>query len=544
MAEDWLWWRDGVIYQIYPRSFADSNGDGIGDLPGIIRKLDYLQELGVDAIWLSPIYPSPDVDFGYDVSDYTAINPLMGSMADFERLVAEAHQRKLRIILDMVLNHTSDQHPWFRAAASSQEDARHDWYLWGDPKPGRKPPNNWVSMMGGSGWEYVPAVDQFYFHMYYKQQPDLNWRNPQVQQALLEAMRFWLEKGVDGFRLDVFNLFFKRQDLADNPTRFGVRDFDRQLHLHDCDQPEMVPALAAIRRLLDAYPERYAVGELFEPEAYDLLKRGKSRNVERTLTYVSPQLLHGVFNFDLLHATWSAGKMQQVIREGNEGLPNHTWPTVVLGNHDQVRMGTRYARGENDDRLKVAATLLLTLKGTPYLYYGDEIGMRDIPLRRDEIKDPAGRKYYPFYKGRDACRSPMQWTDEVNAGFTTGAPWLPVHPNHPSRNVAAQQADPDSLLNVYKRLLAIRREVVALRKGMLLPITYEPWILLAYLRQYEDQTVLVALNFSRRRTKLVLGRELMQRGWDLLFSSKRAGITLQGNLLHLAPEEALVLLQK
>ncbi len=285
---DFPWWRDGVIYQIYPRSFSDSNGDGLGDLPGIISRLDYLEDLGVDAIWLSPIYPSPDVDFGYDVADYSAIDPRFGTMDDFDCLVSAAKKRHIHIILDLVLNHTSDQHPWFKAARSSRDNPYHEWYLWKDPRRGGKPPNNWKAVIGGSGWEFVPEISQYYYHSYFSRQPDLNWRNPATRQALLDVFRFWLEKGVDGFRLDVFNIYFKNADFPDNPRKMGLRDYDRQDHLHDRDQPEMLFLLAEIRAILDSYPETYVVGEPLASDAY------------LTAYYCGQDFLHQAFNFEFL----------------------------------------------------------------------------------------------------------------------------------------------------------------------------------------------------------------------------------------------------
>ncbi|WP_299025038.1 alpha-glucosidase [uncultured Thermanaerothrix sp.] len=522
---DFLWWRDGVIYQIYPRSFADSNGDGIGDLPGIMSRLDYLADLGIDAIWLSPIYPSPDVDFGYDVADYLAIDPRFGSMEDFDRLVEAAHRRGIRVILDLVLNHTSDRHPWFQESRRSRDNLYHDWYLWRDPRPGGRPPNNWASVFGGRGWEFEPQRGQYYFHMFYKEQPDLNWRNPAVRQAMLDVFRFWLERGVDGFRLDVFNVYFKHPEFPNNPPRLGLRAFDRQHHIFDIDQPEMIPLLREIRAILDAYPERYAVGETF------------LSTPEKAARYCAPGLLHATFDFTFLHCPWRPERFLRTIQAWEQALGAEAWPTYVLNNHDNPRAGTRYARGEDDARLKVAATLLLTLRGTPFMYYGEEIGMRDIRVSRAEIKDPIGKRYWPFYKGRDGCRAPMQWDDSLHAGFTTGTPWLPVHPNYRQRNVEAQLQDEHSLLNYYRRLLRLRKEKVALRRGLFQPLTFEPRRLLAYLRQDKYQTILVALNFSPRPVRLALGGTLQVARWRPLLSTRggdpaapRDGfLALQGN---------------
>jgi alpha-glucosidase len=540
------WWQHGIIYQIYPRSFADSNGDGIGDLNGITGRLDYLANLGIDAIWLSPIYPSPDADFGYDISDYCAVDPKFGTLADFDHLLEEAHARGIRIVLDLVLNHTSDQHPWFIESRSSRDNPKRDWYLWGDPSPNGGPPNNWYSVFGGPGWEPDPTTGQSYFHMFYKQQPDVNWRNPQVRQAMLDVFRFWLERGVDGFRLDVFNAYFKHPELANNPVIFPVPiyGFAGQRHVNDIDQPDMIPLLQEIRTLLDSYftpgRERYAVGETFMGGA------------EKAAYYSGPDRLHAAFNFDFLHSRWSAHALMDRVQRWEHYLGPDTWPNYVLNNHDVSRTGTRlrrpFADPEDDARLKIAAALLLTLRGTPFIYYGEEIGMRDIPLRsKAEVLDPIGKQFWPLMKGRDGCRAPMQWSAAPNAGFTTpGArPWLPVHADAAQRNVDAQRADPRSLFNTYRRLIALRRAHPVLVEGMFQPVTYGTRFITAYLRQSQDQLVLVVLNFSGRRQRLVLGRHLSQAGWKVLFSTHREeGGSLsqpRRGMVALEPHEALIL---
>lgn len=533
MDETRLWWRDGVIYQIYPRSFADSDQDGLGDLNGITARLDYLAELGVDAIWLSPVYPSPDVDFGYDVSDYIDIDRRYGTLADFDRLVQQAHQHGIRIVMDLVLNHTSDQHPWFQQSRASKDNPYRDWYLWRDAKPGGGPPNNWWSVFGGRAWEYDPATGQYYYHMFYKEQPDVNWHNPEVRRELINIFRFWAERGVDGFRLDVFNLYFKDALFRDNPPRLGLRGYDRQRHVYDCDQPEMMPLLAEIRQLMDSYPERYAVGETFDS------------NAEKAARYCAPGLLHASFNFEFLRSPWQPRRFLEAIQRWEHTLAPDSWPTYVMNNHDTPRSATRYGRGEDDERLKVGAALLLTQRGTPYLYYGEEIGMRDIAVRRSEIKDPIGKRYWPFYKGRDGCRAPMQWNDSPYAGFSAVKPWLPPHPNYPQRNAAAQIADEHSLFHFYRKLIRLRRELPALRRGLFQPLTFEPRALLAYLRQTGDQTVLVALNFSRRPVRLHLSPALARRRWRLLLSNRRQELPeFSTAALLLQPEEACLLLQE
>ena len=531
---------------------------------GITGRLDYLVDLGVDAIWLSPVYPSPNIDFGYDVSDYCAIDPCYGTLSDFDRLLDAAHARGIRVILDLVLNHTSDQHPWFVESRSSRDNPKRDWYLWADPAPGgsarsgrarsERAPNNWQSVFGGSGWEFDPATRQSYFHMFYKQQPDVNWQNPAVRQAMLDVFRFWLDRGVDGFRLDVFNAYFKHPRLASNPPSLGLPlyGFSTQRHVNDCDRPEMISLLQEIRALLDRYStpgrERYMVGESFLSDA------------AKAAQYCGPDRLHAAFNFELLDSPWSARRWMSAIQRWEHLLGVETWPNYVLNNHDVIRSATRFhalpssprVRGipfgktEDDARLKVAAALLLTLRGTPFLYYGEEIGMRDIPIRsREEVLDPIGRRFWPFYKGRDGCRSPMQWSPAPNAGFTTNGakPWLPIHPNASRRSVEAQLADPHSLLNFYRRLIAVRRASPALSGGMFQPVTFGTRFILAYLRQTQDQTVLVALNFSPRRQRLVLGSHLSRAELHLLLSTHRETLpsAARGALLALEPYEALVI---
>jgi alpha-glucosidase len=530
MEQNPLWWRDGIIYQIYPRSFADSNGDGIGDLPGIIQKLDYIAELGVDAIWLSPIYPSPNADFGYDVSNYVDIDPIFGTLADFDQLVAEAHRRNIHIVLDLVLNHTSDQHAWFKASKSSRTDPYHDWYIWHDPASDGGVPNQWQSTFGGKGWEYVPEVGQYYYHMFAKQQPDLNWHNPDVRRAILDVFRFWLDRGADGFRLDVFNCYFKDDQFRNNLPKLGIRPFDQQEHLYDCDRPELIPLLTEIRALIDEKTGRYVVGETF------------LGTPQKAAGYCAPGLLTATFNFELLESHWHPRRFLNAVQRWEAALQT-TWPNYVLNNHDNPRSATRYGRGENDDRMKVAATMLLTLRGTPFMYYGEEIGMRDIPISRSEILDPVGKHYWPFFKGRDGCRAPMQWDNSLYSGFSQAKPWLKVHTDHDWRNVDAQRSDADSLFNFYRRLIQLRKDYPALRDGMFLPLNDEPRRLLAYLRKTDGQTILVALNFSRFPVKLVLGRTLAKGQMKLLLSNKSEKINSPAaGLLQLAGQEACVIL--
>jgi alpha-glucosidase len=507
MNKNFLWWRDGIIYQIYPRSFADSNNDGIGDLPGIIGKLDYLEALGIDAIWLSPIHPSPDIDYGYDVADYTAIDPKFGTMSDFESLVKETKKRDIHIVLDLVLNHTSDQHPWFIESTKSISNPYHDWYLWKDPNPEGKPPNNWQAIFGGSGWTYDPELDQYYYHMFYEEQPDVNWRNPDVRKAMLDVFRFWLKKGVDGFRLDVFNMYFKHPDFPDNPTKLGIRPFDRQKHIYDCSQPEMFPLLLDIRRILDKHKEAYAVGETF------------LANPKQTANYCGDGKLHAAFNFDFANNRWHPDRFLKSALNWYGALTDDAWPNNFLSNHDMKRSATRYCFGEDDRRAKVALAMLLTLKGTPFIYYGEEIGMRDIPIRKkNDVKDRIGKIFWPLHKGRDSCRAPMQWSHDIHAGFSEVEPWLPVHQNYEHRNVAQQIADPDSTLNFFKKVVSLRKVHPALQKGDFISPDQQQAHTLSYQRKFKDETILIVLNFSVRNVDYTLpeGR------WAALLNEKKS----------------------
>lgn len=533
--EEYLWWRDGIIYQIYPRSFADGNNDGLGDLQGIIGRLDYLVELGVDALWLSPIYPSPDKDFGYDVADYTDIDPRFGSLEDFDLLLSEAHRRGLRVILDLVLNHTSDQHPWFLESQASHNNPKADWYIWRQPASrdggggSGSVPNNWQSIFGGSAWAYAPERGQYYYHMFVPEQPDVNWRNPQVRQAMLGIVRFWLERGVDGFRLDVFNMYFKDGQFRNNPLKPGLRGFDRQRHIYDCDQPEMIPLLQELRRILDSYPERYAVGETFISTR------------EKIVHYCGADKLHAAFNFKFTWSKFAPTLYSKSILDW-EGLHSEhgIWPNYVLGNHDVPRMAARHTKSESDSRLKVLMALLLTLRGTPFLYYGEEIGMRDISLTRSEILDPPGRRFWPFYKGRDGCRSPMQWDASFNAGFSASKPWLPVHPNYRLRNVEAQRIDPDSLFHFTRNLIRIRRANPALVRGDFSMLAERSKHVLVYLRETPEQRILVALNFRNYPVKFDSFDALMKQPWKQLLSTS-PNSQIKNHESELAPYEVRIL---
>ena len=483
----YLWWQRGIVYQVYPRSFMDANGDGVGDLPGIVSRLDYLRGLGVDALWLSPIYPSPMKDFGYDVADYTGVDPLFGTLEDFDRLVGEAHARGLKVILDFVPNHTSDQHPWFRQSRASRSNPRRDWYLWRDPAPDGGPPNNWLSNFGGSAWTLDRSSGQYYYHAFLPEQPDLNWRNPAVVEAMLGVLRFWLERGVDGFRVDVLWHLIKDAAFRDNPPnanwREGMDPFHRLVPLYTADRPEVHDLVVQMRRVLDAYGERVLIGEIYLP-------------IERLVEYYGADLqgAHLPFNFQLISARWDAAHLARLIAEYERLLPQGAWPNWVLGNHDRSRIASRVGPAQ----ARVAAMLLLTLRGTPTLYYGDELGMQDVPIPPARVHDPFERNLPGRGLGRDPERTPMQWSAAAHAGFTTGEPWLPVGANYREVNVEAQRDEPASLLTLYTRLIGLRRGEPALAVGSFELLEGAPEVL-AYIR---GGTFLVALNLGERAQAL------------------------------------------
>jgi len=491
-APGFLWWQRGTIYQVYPRSFMDADGDGVGDLPGIISRLDYLRWLGVDAIWISPIYPSPMKDFGYDVADYTGIHPLFGTLDDFDRLLAEAHNRKLKVILDFVPNHSSDRHPWFVESRASRDNPKRDWYIWHDPAPGGGPPNNWLSCFGGSAWQLDEATGQYYYHAFLKEQPDLNWRNPRVVEAMLGVLRFWLDRGVDGFRVDVLWHLIKDDRFRDNPPnpawRDGMDPYQRLIPLYTTDRPEVHAIVQRMRALFDEYADRVLIGEIYLP-------------VERLVQYYGPDLKGAnlPFNFQLIAAKWDASHLFRLVTEYEAALPQGAWPNWVLGNHDQHRIATRVGLAQ----ARVAAMLLLTLRGTPTLYYGDEIGMRDVPIAAADVQDPFEKNVPGRGLGRDPERTPMQWSAAASAGFTTGKPWLPVAADAAQVNVESQRDDQGSILTLYCRLIALRRGEPALEVGRFEPVRVEGDVL-AYMRRSRkgESDFLVVLNLGSNPHRL------------------------------------------
>jgi len=504
------WWKHAVVYEIYPRSFQDSNGDGIGDLNGIASRLDYLQRLGVDAIWISPMYPSPQVDFGYDISNYEAVDPQYGTLADMDRLIAEAKQHHIRVVLDMVLNHTSDQHQWFQDAASSRSNPKHDWYVWSDGRPenapgvtayerrfaheGMAPPNNWVALFGGSAWEWVPAVHQFYYHEFYKQQPDLNWRNPAVEKAMFGAMRFWLDRGVAGFRLDAIPELFEDPLLHDERELGGTNaqgdpNLDRSL---TSNLPEVHDVIRRMRTMVAAYPgDRVLIGETYLPNTAELDKwYGGAAHDELQLPM---DMLLG-FTSDKL----DAATFRKHIDEAETEL-HGSQPLFVFDNHDNVRAINRFDDGEHDPQInKLLATVLFTTRATSLMYYGEELGMvTSTPTRKEDVKDPIGITGWPKEKGRDGERTPMQWTPGPQAGFSTNPhTWLPIPPSYKTTNVQTEQSEPNSQLSWFEALIALRRSNTALHDGSMTMLDAGDPKVLAYVRSSRDQRVVVAMNFS------------------------------------------------
>ena len=560
------WWQAAVFYQIYPRSFADGNGDGIGDFIGMTEKLDYLADLGIDAIWLSPHFPSPQYDVGYDISDYTDVAPEYGTLEDFKGFLDEAHSRGIRVILDLVLNHTSHLHQWFLDSRSSRDDPKRDWYVWRDPAADGGPPNNWLSPFGGSAWELDPATNQYYYHFFLKEQPDLNWRNPEVKNAMWDAVRFWLDMGVDGFRLDAIGTMYEHPEMPSHRSPLSEEEMrqifkrgfpdgtDKQLvelwrvvYEYQVEQEGVHELMQELRSVIDEYPDRVLVGEN-DNVAY----HGDGDNE-----------LHMVFNFPLMRTnrlTPAWIRANQEVRHAT--LPPGAWPCNTLNNHDATRVFTRFRDGQNDDAIgRAALALMLTLRGTPFLYNGEEIGMSDYRLTDiDLLRDPPAVWFYNAViadgtspeealvlaadASRDRCRTPMQWSTAVNAGFSPEGvtTWLPLNPNHAQGiNVADQQNDPDSMLNFYKRLLHVRKQSPALIDGDYTPLQETSNDYFAFLRKSQEtgQTCLVVLNLSQKADTLNLA--LPSQNVRCLFSTHTpAGESLSGEALPIAPFEIFI----
>lgn len=528
------WWNKGVVYQIYPRSFMDSNNDGIGDIKGIISKLDYLNDgttdsLGVDAIWISPIYKSPMKDFGYDISDYRSIDPIFGTMEDFRLLLGEAHKRGIRIIMDLVINHTSNRHPWFVEAKKDKDNPKRDWYIWQAGR-GKRRPNNWISLFEmKNAWWYEESTKEYYLGTFTKYQPEVNWRNPELKKEMYDMIRYWLDMGVDGFRIDVVNWFIKDDQFRSNPWKISLNPPDVQRHIYDRNRPETHEICREIRKITDEYDDRMLVGEIYTDDTSIAVSYQGNGEDE----------LHMAFNFNFLFCKWDAGEFYKRIRDYYNLLPEGAWPNFTLSNHDQPRHYYRFSDGEDSEpRARVAAALIMTLRGTPFIYYGEEIGMTCDKILRKDIQDPVGRKYWPIIRGRDGERTPMQWSGEENAGFSEGRPWLPVNSDYENKNVEKQSGDENSLLTFYKSLIWFRKGSRALAIGNIEFITEEPSEVLVYKRKYEEEELIVILNFSRDKQKVCFEKEEDVRMLFGTHREKEEPVTIKEIMVH--PYEVLI----
>lgn len=490
------WWRGAVIYQIYPRSMMDSNGDGIGDLPGIIQKLDYIASLGVDAIWISPFFKSPMKDFGYDISDYRSIDPIFGSLDDFDRLIKRAHSLGIKVIIDQVLSHTSDQHAWFQESRTSKDNPKADWYVWADPREDGTPPNNWLSIFGGCAWEWEPRRGQYYLHNFLKSQPDLNFHCAEVRKEILDEVEFWLKRGVDGLRLDAINFCFHDQQLRNNPHKpvherkgRGFKEdnpYAFQYHIYDNTRPENIAFLQSLRALMDRYPGSVTLGEISAEDSLKTMAEyttGQSR-------------LHMAYSFELLVDKMSASYIRQTVETLEAGL-KEGWPCWSIGNHDVVRVMSRWGGKKPDDKLaRMLNAMLLSLRGSVCSYQGEELGLTEADIQQDQLQDPYGIAFWPMFKGRDGCRTPMPWeADSAHCGFSTAATWLPIPDDHRERAIELQEKAPDSVLNHYRQFMQWRKQQPTLRLGSIHFID-APDDVLMFVREYEGEHVLAVFNLS------------------------------------------------
>ncbi|MCX2802743.1 alpha-amylase family glycosyl hydrolase [Microbulbifer thermotolerans] len=538
------WWRSGVIYQIYPRSFCDANGDGIGDLPGITEKLDYVQSLGVDAIWISPFFKSPMADFGYDVSDYRDVDPIFGKLDDFDRLIEAAHARGLRVIIDQILSHTSDQHPWFEESRSSRDNPKADWYVWADPKPDGSAPNNWMSNFGGSAWRWCSRRRQYYLTNFLKEQPDLNLHNPEVQEQLLSDLKFWLDRGVDGFRLDAINHAFHDQSLADNPPRPleldekglpPVNTYNYQWHIHDKSQPENLVFLQRVRQLMNQYPGTVTMGEVGDDNTHKIMAE-----------YTTGERLNMAYSFDLLTEESSAKFLRDTLEKNREVI-EQGWPCWSISNHDVPRSFTRWNKGFDTEQAMARAPLFLlmqlTLRGSVCLYQGEELGLEEAELAFEDLVDPYGINLWPDFKGRDGCRTPMPWSNsgEPNAGFSAVKPWLPVPEEHCHKAVSLQEKNLQSMLNRFRALLDWHKNQSSELATAAQEIVDTQNDLLVFFRRGEMREYLVALNLGKDAETFALPSEFSSAEdiTPTLFAGER-----NGEQLTLPPAGARVLLRK
>ncbi len=522
------WWRGAVIYQIYPRSYQDSNGDGIGDLAGIIDRLPHVASLGVDAIWISPFFTSPMLDFGYDVSDYRDVDPMFGTLADFDRLIARAHELGVKVIIDLVLSHTSDQHPWFKESRTSRDNPKADWYMWADPRPDGAPPNNWLSIFGGSAWEWDGQRMQYYMHNFLTQQPDLNFHNDEVRRELLDVARFWLDRGVDGFRLDTVNFYYADAELRDNPplaveerndkTAPAVNPYNFQDHLYDKTRPENLQFLKDFRAVLDEYPAITSVGEVGEGQ------RGAQVQAE----YTSGGRLHMAYDFDFLSNAFPTGTRVADVMEKMESHGTNGWACWAYSNHDVMRHTSRW--GLVDKAHRAFAALLLSLKGTACLYQGEELGLTEADVAFEDLQDPYGKRFWPKFKGRDGCRTPMAWSaDQTNGGFSQGKPWLPVSSDHYALSVETQESDGGSTLNFYRAIIGFRQRHPALLKGDFALVDASETSI-SFIRKHGNIEVFCAFNLSDAPLDVTLpeGEWHIDDAAPFDLDRTEAGLTLPG----------------
>jgi len=497
------WWRGAVIYQIYPRSFLDTDGDGVGDLPGIVARLDYVASLGVDAIWIAPFFKSPMADFGYDIADYRDVDPLFGTLADFDRLLDKAHRLGLKVMIDQVLSHTSAEHAWFRESRQSRDNPMADWYVWADARPDGTPPNNWLSLFGGSAWQWEPRRGQYYLHNFLAAQPDLNFHHPEVRAATLDNVRFWLDKGVDGVRLDAINFCFHDRRLRDNPPKPSDQRVGRgfspanpyafQYHYHNNTQPENLAFLGELRALMDRYPDVAALGEISSEDSLATMAE-----------YTAGGRLHMGYSFELLTDDFSAAHIRGTVRQ-LEAQMTEGWPCWAISNHDVERVLSRWGNGDASVRLaNLFTAMVCSLRGSVCVYQGEELGLTEADVPYESLRDPYGIAFWPQFKGRDGCRTPMPWSDaDAQAGFSHGMPWLPVPEEHRARAVAQQQADPHSVLNGFRAFMRWRQTQPALRWGEIEFIeTTEP--VLGFIRRLGEQALLVMFNLGADAIELTL----------------------------------------
>jgi alpha-glucosidase len=525
------WWQNAVFYEIYPRSFADSNDDGVGDLNGISSKMGYLRDLGVDAIWITPCYPSPQVDFGYDISDYENIDPMYGTLTDFDHMVADGKKNDVRILMDFVPNHTSDQHPWFLDSKSSRTSAHRDWYIWRDGKEPDQPPNNWISLFGGSAWKFDPTTNQYYYHFFYAQQPDLNWRNPAVETTMLDTMGWWYKRGVAGFRLDAVDTLFEDPALHNNPVLPGknAQGDPNMENKYNTNFPEVHTELQKMRKVADE-SGAVLIGETWTSTAAELDRYYGQNGNELQMP------------MDFMFMMVDKLSPREYRRQIAAVESAHGWPVFVINNHDRERSYNRYGDGKrNDEIAKLMAAFYLTLRGTPIMYYGEEIGMRNHdPKRREDVKDPIGRTGWPKEKGRDGERTPMQWNSEPNAGFSTVEPWLPVPASYRTHNVETESNDPNSILNLYKKVLALRHTSEALLDGSYTVLNENDAHVMSYLRSYKGKAVLVVLNMSAAPQKPAFDLSKEGFGGAGLKALIASGASVRGNRVTLEPYGVMI----